>query len=101
PGQDSLHGAGLVVRGALDPGAGENRADDVETRSLAGTDVQHMQSQPLAGFGSKRLSYHAVVHAVEDSVGRLRSAQPVAVEHVQRGTVDLALARIGLGIELT
>src|SRR2546427_1671430 len=54
------------------------------------------RSPALAGSG--RL--HAVVHAVEDDVGGLCRTHAVAVEHVQRGAVDLALARVELGIEL-
>src|SRR5439155_9097615 len=48
------------------------------------------RSPALAGSG--RL--HAVVHAVEDDVGGLCRTHAVAVEHVQRGAVDLALARV-------
>ena len=74
--------------------------DDVKARGPARTDVEHEQPHTLTGLRGERIRHHAIVHAVEHRVRGMRGAQPLGVEHVKRRPVDLAIARIHLGIEL-
>ncbi len=98
--QHRLHAAELVVRIALEPHPVEDRSDHVKARSLARTDVEHVEAHALPGFGCERLLDHAVVRPVEYGMGRLRRSQPVAVEHVERRPADLPLLRVWLRVEL-
>src|SRR5581483_12527522 len=92
--------AQLIVRVAVEPYTVEDRAHDVKAGCVRRSDVQHEQPYALARLRLQRLVDETVVAAVEHGVGRRLGAYAITIEHVERHTIDLALLRVELGVEL-